>query len=138
MNVTLMKTSAQIWKRAGAIWVQLKVGLALIHTRLQPGAAGLETRISFNRFNGFPRRHCEPGRLIETRETVETVRRIPDASVSTRLKPAENESRPTFHPPPATSLAILVASIAAASLGFAGPAGSGDELREGFHQTYPL
>jgi hypothetical protein len=29
-------------------WVQLKVGLALIHTRLQPGVAELETRISFN------------------------------------------------------------------------------------------
>jgi hypothetical protein len=77
--------------------VQLKVGLALIHTRLQPGAAGLETRISFNRFNGFPQRHCGPGRLKQTLETVETVRRIPDASLSTRLKPGENESRPTFN-----------------------------------------
>jgi hypothetical protein len=36
--------------------VQLKAGFALIHTRLQPGAAGLETRILFNRFNGFPQR----------------------------------------------------------------------------------
>jgi DUF4097 and DUF4098 domain-containing protein YvlB len=38
----------------------------------------------------------------------------------------------------ATLLATLVASIGATSLGLAGPADSGDELREEFHQTYPL
>jgi hypothetical protein len=42
--------------------MQLKGGLALIHTRLQPGAAELETKTSFNRFNGLPQRHCELGR----------------------------------------------------------------------------